>query len=318
MSHLVESMAYAGELPWHGLGVEVPGNLTPVEIQKEAGLDWEVEKMPLVALDGPTRKQIQIPSKNALVRTSDGKVLDIVGNDWHPVQNEQAFEFFNDFVHSGDMSMHTAGSLKGGRIVWGLAKVNESFTVFGDDQVDSYLLFTNPHQYGQSIDVRFTPIRVVCNNTLTLALNKSANGVITLNHKSAFDADTVKALMNLSSDKMKQYSEMARFLGKKQAPREKVEEYANKLFPTYSKKEAAEGEIILSRPATRVLELLEEQPGHEYAPGSWWNAFNAVTFFTDHERGSDNDARMQSVWYGQSKNLKIKALEEAIKFAEAA
>jgi len=171
MSHELEivngeaQMAYAGDTPWHGLGVKVPADLSPIQMLDKAGLNWSVEKESLITSSG-----FAVPDKKALVRSSDNKVLDIVGKDWNPVQNQEAFEFFDDFVSSGDMEMHTAGSLKGGQIVWALAKVKESFKVFGNDEVESYLLFSNPHRFGQSVDVRFTPIRVVCNNTLTLSL----------------------------------------------------------------------------------------------------------------------------------------------------
>ena len=110
----------------------------------------------------------------ALVRSSDNKVLTNIGQIWNPVQNEEAFEFFSEYVLAGDMEMHTAGSLKGGQMVWALAKVKESFDLFGGDKVESYLLFSNPHLYGKSIDIRFTPIRVVCNNTLSLSLEQQA------------------------------------------------------------------------------------------------------------------------------------------------
>lgn len=311
MSHEVETMAYAGEVPWHGLGHEVPADLSPQQMMEAAELDWSVEKQTLVTLEGA-----EVPEKKALVRSSDNKVLDIVGKNWNPVQNIEAFEFFDDFVRSGDMQMHTAGSLKGGQIVWGLAKVNDSFELFGGDKVDSYLLFTNPHRFGQSIDVRFTPIRVVCNNTLTLSLNQESQNVVKLNHKKQFDAEEVKRMLGVAEFKMNQYKEMAQFLGNKQFKLDNVREYFNELFPTYSKKES--DELVISRPGQRLEELLNSQPGANYAQGSWWSAFNAVTFYTDHERGNDSDARLQSAWYGQSKNLKIKALEKALEYAEAA
>jgi len=311
MSHEVETMAYAGEVPWHGLGHEVPADLSPQQMMEAAELDWSVEKQTLVTLEGA-----EVPEKKALVRSSDNKVLDIVGKNWNPVQNIEAFEFFDDFVRSGDMQMHTAGSLKGGQIVWGLAKVNDSFELFGGDKVDSYLLFTNPHRFGQSIDVRFTPIRVVCNNTLTLSLSQESQNVVKLNHKKQFDAEEVKRMLGVAEFKMNQYKEMAQFLGNKQFKLDNVREYFNDLFPTYSKKES--DELVISRPGQRLEELLNSQPGANFAQGSWWSAFNAVTFYTDHERGNDSDARLQSAWYGQSKNLKIKALEKALEYAEAA
>jgi len=175
MSHEVETMAYAGEVPWHKLGTRVSADLTPRQMMVKAGCDWEVNKVPTyAAMDGVDL----IPTgSSALIRSSDNSVLaPNVGENWEPVQNVEAFDFFTEYCLAGDMEMHTAGSLADGKNVWALAKVNESFDVLGNDQVDSYLLFSNPHQYGKSLNVRFTPIRVVCNNTLTMSLShKSKN-----------------------------------------------------------------------------------------------------------------------------------------------
>jgi ASC-1-like (ASCH) protein len=111
--------------------------------------------------------------------------------------------------------MHTAGSLKGGQMVWALAKVKESFDLFGGDKVESYLLFSNPHLYGKSIDIRFTPIRVVCNNTLSLSLEQQAERSIKVGHRVEFNANEVKKALGIASDKLKTYKEMAEFLGSK-------------------------------------------------------------------------------------------------------
>jgi phage/plasmid-like protein (TIGR03299 family) len=315
MAHNIETMAYAGELPWHGLGVKVDDNLSPADMQIAAGLDWTVEKQSIVTADG-----IAIPQKKALVRSTDKSVLDIVGKEWEPCQNSTAFQFFDEFCKTGNMQMHTAGSLQDGKIVWVLAKVDEEFELFGGDRVDSYLLFSNPHKFGQSIDVRFTPIRVVCNNTLTLSLNTDSKNAVKLNHKKAFDADSVKEMMGLANMKLGTYKEMAEVLGGKRYKKDDVLVYLDSLFPTYSKKERGKTlhHTELSNPAKRAFELLETSPGHNYKPGSWWNAFNAVTYYTDHERGKNADSRLTSSWYGQSKNLKQKALHKALELAEVA
>ena len=116
MSHEVEvingqaQMAYVGEVPWHGLGVKVDADLSPQEIQKAAGLDWSVSKEPIFAsMEG--EDLIEVPGKKALIRSSDNSVLDVVGDQWIPVQNDDAFNFFDDYVKAGGMEMHTAGSL---------------------------------------------------------------------------------------------------------------------------------------------------------------------------------------------------------------
>jgi len=310
MAHLVETMAYAGEVPWHGLGTKVPNDLSPGQMLRKAGLDWSVEKVPAFAEIGG--EQVYV-GWNALVRDSDSKVLDVVSADWNPIQNSEAFEFFDEYCRTGDMEMHTAGSLKGGQIVWALAKVKDSFELFKGDQVDSYLLFTNPHKFGQSIDVRFTPIRVVCNNTLTLSLQSRTDNVVKVSHRKVFDAATVKEQLGIATHKLAKYKEMAAFLGSKKYKADKLKDYFMDVFPSMSGKEKE-----MSRNAARAIEVVEKQPGSKYAEGTWWQPFNAVTYMTDHMIGRSADSRLTSAWYGPNKSLKIKALEKAVEYAEAA
>jgi phage/plasmid-like protein (TIGR03299 family) len=316
MAHMVETMAYAGEVPWHGLGVKVPADLAPEQMLEKAGLDWTVQKIPAFATINSTSINV---GRSALVRSSDHSVLDIVSNSWNPVQNAEAFEFFNEYCQAGDMEMHTAGSLRDGQIVWALAKVKESFDLFKGDQVDSYLLFTNPHRFGQCIDVRFTPIRVVCNNTLTLSLEQRTKNSVKVNHRTVFDANSVKEQLGIATHKLQKYKEMAAFLGAKQYTNEKLKKYFSEIFPVlaYNKEKGPQRKEI-SKSASRALEVVNTQPGAQYAEGSWWQAFNAVTYLTDHEIGRSADTRLQSAWFGANKNLKVKALETAVEYAEAA
>jgi len=311
MAHEIETMAYAGEVPWHGLGVKVIDDLTPAQMLDKAGLDWTVEKIPTyVDYNGQ-----KIPTEDsALVRSSDGKILSVVSGEWNPVQNHEAFEFFHDFVMAGDMKMHTAGSLREGKNVWALAKVNDSFEILGGDKVDSYLLFSNPHEYGRSIDIRFTPIRVVCNNTLTLALGTSSDLMVRINHRNRFDAELVKRTLGVANKKMNTYKEAAEFLATKRYTEDTLHNYLKEIFPALSK----ENKDVMSRPAEQVLAAVETQPGANFGEGSWWQAFNAVTFATDHLLGHSNASRLQSAWYGQNRQRKVTALNKAIEYAEAA
>jgi phage/plasmid-like protein (TIGR03299 family) len=318
MSHEIEmvngkaQMAYAGSVPWHGLGVNVPFDLTPEQMLEAAGLDWTVEKIPAYAeIAG---KQVKI-GQSALVRSMDDKILDVVSDDWNPVQNQDAFDFFNEFVLAGDMEMHTAGSLKGGQIVWGLAKVKESFELFKGDQIDSYLLFSNFHKYGFSTDVRFTPIRVVCNNTLTLSLNSKVERMAKISHRKIFDPGNVKEMLGIATDKLAKYKEMAAFLGSKRAKNEDVVEYFKRVFPVTGAGDNKKKEI--SKSAQTALDILHSQPGAKYAEGTWWQPFNAVTYFADHLAGRTADTRLTSAWYGYNKGVKTKALELAVEMAEA-
>lgn len=315
MAHMVETMAYAGEVPWHGLGKKVLPDLTPDQMMQEAGVDWTVRLVPAYAnVDG---RQVAV-GRSALVRDTDGKVLSVVGEDWKPVQNSEAFEFFHDFVIAGDMEMHTAGSLRDGQMVWALAKVKDGFTLNKRDQVDSYLLFTNPQMYGKSIDVRFTPIRVVCNNTLTLSLNAKSDNMVKVSHRTQFDAEQVKETLGIAHNKLAQYKEMGQFLSQKRYSAESIVEYFKNVFPLATSAEEGKARKDLSKGAATALDILETQPGADMAPGTWWNAYNAVTFYTDHLVGRTADARLASAWYGPNRNLKLNALEKAVEFANVA
>jgi phage/plasmid-like protein (TIGR03299 family) len=318
MAHMMETMAYAGETPWHGLGEAVSNDLTPSQMMKKAGCDWTVHEVEsFVEFDN--RK---IPTgQKSLVRGTDGKVLTNVGADWKPVQNEQAFEFFSEYVYAGDMEMHTAGSLKGGQMIWALAKVKESFELFKGDEVESFLLFSNPHQYGKSIDVRFTPIRVVCNNTLTLALEKETQRGVRVGHRTEFNGDMVKEQLGIAHEKFSQYKEMAKFLGSKRFTMDSLVEYYNTVFPRTSDKRIRDMALsaeTLSRPAKQAFDVLETQPGAKFAEGTWWQAFNSVTFMTDHLQGRSQENRLYSSWYGSNQLRKRLALNAAVEFAEMA
>lgn len=322
MSHEVEivdgvaQMAYAGETPWHGLGVEVSNDLTPVQMQEKAGLNWEVKKYTLFA--EVAGKRVKTKQK-ALIRSSDSKVLTVVGEDWNPVQNNDAFEFFSEFVLEGGMEMHTAGSLKGGQMVWALAKIKESFDILGGDQIDSYLLFSNPHQYGKSIDIRFTPIRVVCNNTLTMSLNAKSQNSFKQGHRQTFNADAVKEAMGLAHEKFGKYKEMAEFLAGKKFSVENLLNYYNNVFPVTSgdKTKEIKTPADLSMNGRVAYEMLEKQPGAEYAPGSWWQAFNSVTYVTDHIQGRNADNRLYSNWFGGNQTRKVLAMNKAMEMANS-
>ena len=305
-------MVYSGEVPWHNLGKQVSADLTPDQVLDEAGLNWEVEKVPAFANIAGKKTAV---GWSALVRSEDNKVLDVVSDDWNPVQNADAFEFFNDFIAEGGMEMHTAGSLRGGQIVWALAKVKDSFELFGGDRVDSYLHFTNFHKYGCSTDVRFTPIRVVCNNTLTLSLNTKVERMVKISHRREFDGDSVKLMLGVAQEKLAKYKDMAKYLGSKRYSAESMVDYFKTVFPVAG---PANAKKEVSKSAKTAMGVLDTQPGAEFARGSFWQLFNTVTYLTDHLAGKTADTRLQSAWYGSNKVLKTKALETALEMADAA
>lgn len=316
MAHMIETMAYNKvEVPWHGLGVPVEHDLTPIQMLDKAGLNWKVNLVP--ATIKLNNEDVYI-GKQALVRDSDQKILSVVSDDWKPVQNETAFEFFNEFVSAGEMNMETAGSLCGGELVWALARIDESFDLFkGKDQINSYLLFTNPHRYGWSTSVSMTAIRVVCWNTLNLSLNSTnSDKIVKVNHRREFMAEEVKKILNISREKMKKYKEMSNFLAKKKADKEDVVEYFKRVFPVITAKKESKKDF--SKAAKTAFEVLETQPGAEMGAGTWWQPYNAATYYLDHLAGRSEDSRLNSAWYGEGRKKKINALETAVEMANAA
>jgi phage/plasmid-like protein (TIGR03299 family) len=328
MSHNVETMAYANEVPWHGLGVQVSDNLTPAEMLGAAGLDWKVDRKALW-IDG---HENPVGSHFALVRDLDDKVLGICGQDYQPTQNAEVFDFFDKFCKAGDMKMETAGSLSGGKRVWGLAKINGGFMLGGKDEVEGYILLDNPHIWGRSLQILFTPIRVVCNNTLTAALRNNTNqeNTFRMSHDRAFD-DEIKQQaaekVGLAMKALDVFKDKAEFLAKKRAKDQQVLEFFSKLVNPDLYKAAQDlsedgtvSRADLGRTVNRLFDLVATQPGADLktSQGTWWGAFNAVTYYYDHVAGTDQDKRLTSAWFGSAATRKRQALDLAVEFAEAA
>jgi phage/plasmid-like protein (TIGR03299 family) len=284
--------------------------MTPMEMMKAANLDWKVSKQPsFVEING----QKVLTGQEALVRETDGKILTNVSGNWKPCQNEDAFEFFNEFVSAGDMVMDTAGSLKDGQMVFAAADVKDGFTLKNDDQVKGYLLFSNPHVYGKSIDVKFVMTRVVCNNTLSMALTERGQPAVRLSHRNHFNPEMVKELLGISHNRVEQFQEAAEFLSSKRYTDKAYKLFLSQVFGTSNQ----EGKI-LSRTAERALEIVDTQPGADMSPGTWWNAYNSVTYMTDHEMGRSADTRAAAAWFGHNAKRKLDALNLAVEMAEVA
>jgi phage/plasmid-like protein (TIGR03299 family) len=338
MSHEVETMAWTGNKPWHGLGVEVNPNLTPLEMQEAAQLDWTVSKRPSYTLDSPVWSEdvgiIQAENTFHIVRDSDNRILSHCGRDYLPIQNKDVFEFFKRFTEAGHMTMETAGSLKDGGEIWGLAKISEDFELAGDDLIKGYLLINQPHIVGKSMTIKLTPIRVVCNNTLTMALGQSGTASFRMPHVKEFGSDVIQAAeeaLGLSASAMTEFRNNATLLSKTKAKHSDVLDYVSEIYQPlmiadYRRDQLlrSEGKLIgMQEPLTEklnkfpslVMEALDRSPGAHLksAKGTWWGALNAVTYVEDHLRESKTEGNaLHSAWFGAAANRKSKALDLAI------
>lgn len=345
MAHEVETMAYANQVPWHGLGRPVHSAMTPQEMLEAAGLNWRVSKRPVYYADKPDCWDLNDPRGEAkllhaedqflLVRDSDNSVLSHCGTGYVPFQNEEVMSFFKRFTDAGHMTMETAGSLKHGKDIWGLARIKEGFTLAGGDEVKGYLLVNNSHVVGKSLTVMFTPIRVVCNNTLTMALD-SLNGRFRIMHLQMFDEEIMKAAeeaLGISHGAMERFQEQATFLASKRYGVDTVDTFIAELFQPKTLLErgkvaglAAANDLPplrdeFKKNAQAVAEALEVSPGATLpmAKGTWWGALNAVTYHVDHGKQSVEEGNsLHSAWFGGGASLKRRALIKAIEYAQAA
>jgi len=301
MSHEMESMVYLNEVPWHGLGEKVTSAKTVKDMLSLSKTNWTVSKQPLF-LD---KSKDPIKEAFALMRGSDKSILDVVGPAYVPVQNFEGFEFFNEYVEAGSATMETMGSLRGGKYVWGLADLKAGFKIAGKDEVKGYLLVAIPHQQGKSFVIKITTIRVVCMNTLMLALRKGGNE-FRMVHRRAFTKEVMqeaKETLGIAREQVKEFGEMAVRLKKMKISKDKA-------FETFALVYAPGEKFTLDdapEKVKRVLDIYEKAPGAD--PGTGWGVLNAVTYYADHVASRTIDKRMTNSWFGKTGAQKDRVLE---------
>ena len=312
------AMMYAGEIPWHGLGTSLDEPATAREAIEAAGLDYLAELRGIQTADGTS-----VSSRKAVVRSDSGDVLGVVGNSYVPVQNYQAFGFLDAIVADGGLRYHTAGALGKGERVWMLAKLPDDIRVKGSDDItEKYLLLSNSHDGSSSLRVHFTPIRVVCSNTLAIAARNGRGQGVSIIHKGDLAAKVRQAqeVLGLATRFYGDVSEQIERLARHYPSPRQLEEYFRQVYP-----DSPDG------PSTRAknireefLRLFEQGIGHDMPEirHTTWTALNAVTEYVDHYRStrgkSSHDRasnRLQSAWFGSGARLKERAWELALKMA---
>src|SRR5690606_6282130 len=189
------SIAYVGDKPWHGLGQELTPDASIETWKKEAGMDWEIKDSPITFNDGSGPKVYK--GSRVLFRSDTGEQLSIVSDEYRVVQPGEVLDFFQDLVALQGFKLTTAGVLYGGRRFWALADTGREMDVLGKDRVKGMLLLTTSCDGTMATTAMFTTVRVVCNNTLTLAMNKDSKNATRVTHRSVFDPTKVKADLGL-------------------------------------------------------------------------------------------------------------------------
>jgi len=289
--------------PWHSLGIELNHPRTAREAIEMAGLNYTIVKKPLGLKTGLKQESY------ATLRTDTDDILGVVGERYEPVQNIDAFTFFDTLVADDEAIYETAGVFGKGEGIWILAKLPGFMKVHGNDIVNKYLLLTNSHDGSSQVQVRLTPIRVVCNNTLTAALQ--GDGDIAISH-AANTASYLKqafTILELSNSLYAQLDVMFNAMASRKITQQQLRDYVQALVPD---NEEAENTARTEKIRTSVLQLHDSGHGSSLAKGTVWGAFNSVAEYTDHLMSDeDSTTQLNSIWFGRGEQLKEKAFHLA-------
>jgi len=302
------SMMYVGEVAWHKLGTKLDKPATAAEAIEAAGLDFTVDKTPLrtTYFEGP------IEGHFATVRTDTFQALGVVGSRYEPVQNRDAFTLFDELVGEGEAIYHTAGALGKGERIWLLAKLPDYIRINGNDIVEKFLLLTNSHDGSSPVRVKLTPIRVVCENTLAIAL-AGAEQEVRIRHTANAQVKLKEAheVLGLSNWLYAELDRIFNGMSERKLTGEEMKGYVRAVFPEPPR---VYHRSNVPKIHEKVVELAETGAGVELARGTLWGAYNAVTEFVDHCRLSkaDDSARLKSTWFGSGERIKKQAFKVAV------
>jgi phage/plasmid-like protein (TIGR03299 family) len=322
MAHMIDestgraAMAYAGVVPWHGLGQALTPGASIDEWTREAGLGYSVLESP-VQYSTPASSELESwPDRKVLHRSDNGAPLAVVSDGYRVVQPAEIMDFFRELVELGGFQLETAGALSYGRRVWALASVADAAPVVERDLVKPYLLLGTSYDGTMATVAKFTAIRVVCNNTITAAVGgygeadlgylKSAVRVL---HSERFNPEAVRLQLGIVANAWESFLVQSRQLADRPMAAEAADDFVAELLKPYHTSKLPINE---TRAYKRIMSLFNggaigsELPG---VAGTKWAMLNAVTELVDHERGRSNNTRIESAWFGAGAALKARAAE---------
>lgn len=317
--HLVQSMAYVGQQPWHGLGSQLVAN-QPLEVWAErAGMNWRIESSEVRFVTGTASIGAihAFPDQKVLYRSDTKAPLSVVSARYQVVQPSEILEFYRDLTEVGGFELETAGVLKEGRKFWALAKTGQTGTLKGKDQVGGYLLLATACDGTLATTAQFTSVRVVCNNTLQIALG-DGTGAVKVPHRSQFDAQAVKRQLGIAVSSWDAFMVRAKALAERKVTDSAAEAFFRRVL-TYPVTASSDRDILaVNERAIKAVGQLYAGRGKgaqlPSASGTAWGLLNAVTEFTDHHRRArSDDHRRDAAWFGAGATLKQKAWDEALK-----
>ncbi len=341
MAHLIENMAYVGQTPWHGLGNQLTQQ-QPIDVwAKQAGMDWRIESSDVSYMAKNERGQsIIMPyeEQRVLYRSDTHAPLSVVSQRYQEVQPIEILEFYRDLTEQSGFELETAGVLKGGRKFWALARTGQSTALKGKDVSNGYILLATACDGTLATTAQFTNIRVVCNNTLAIALRgqSSSAGVVKVPHSTKFDAEKVKQQLGISVRAWDEHMYEMKQLSQRKVTQGEAAAFFDAVFNNTSMSVADQEENIIQfyRNVANPNPAKEKSEPNGRAMSKAMNMFNgqgrgaelssakdtaygllcSITEFADHERRAmSTDHRLDSAWFGAGAALKQRGLEQALR-----
>lgn len=322
MAHQFESGVFFGASAWHGLGTTLeesdPRRRSVQGTIEASGLDWSVSRYPTQIADDETVPEelrgAKIPDRFSIVRDSDLSILGNVGPTYRMLQNSEMFGWFQPFLDSNQCEFETAGSLAGGSIVWILARLcQDDIEVRRNDKVRPYLMLSSSHDGSQATRVGFTPIRIVCANTLAAA-HQGKRNIISVKHTdSQHEAlEVVRETMDIVNSTFRTTAEQYRRMAQSGISEKQLAKFAMDCLDI--KEDDTKVSTQKRNQLQRIVELAlygKGQTGELTA----WTAYQGLTEWISHERSKKADKRLQSLWFGSSAELNAKAFASALALA---
>ncbi len=327
MAHQVETMAYVGDTPWHGLGNQLSPNQLIEVWAEQAGMDWNIQSASvnyMAEKDGLNNIIMPYDDHKVLYRSDTLEPLSVVSQRYQEVQPREILEFYNDLTEKADFELETAGVLKGGRKLWALARTGQSKTLKGGDVSHGYLLLATACDGTLATTAQFTSIRVVCNNTLAVSLaNSNGADVVKVPHSTNFDADKVKQQLGLSVKQWDEHCYQMKQLSERRVTQAEAVNYLSRVFNDrdnemilFNTSKREKDAVPNAKAMNKVMSMFNGQgrgADLDSARDTAYGLLCSMTEFIDHERRAlSTDNRLNSAWFGNGAKMKQKSLEEAL------